>query len=156
MADRYRADLQGAGFGDGYYGFSINAARLSTCNHLTARVLSHDFDLPQASPRARSDDHRVGDAGRYKYCIDPHHFPGSRLNGWVVNTSDPLERCHVALFVSGKMCSETIACRRDATVPVPFDKYHGFVLNRAIDTKRDVSVSVLQADESLSVLTTLS
>ncbi len=156
IADRYRADLQAAGIGDGYYGFAVNAARFLNCNRLIARVVSRDFDLPRASLIVRSDDECVRDVGRYKYCIDPHHFPGSRLKGWVVNTTDPLERCRIALVVAGQMRSETIACRRDVNVPLPFDKYHGFVVNRAVDTKRGFSVSVLQADGSLSVLTTLS
>jgi hypothetical protein len=127
-ADRFRADLQAAGAGDGYFGFSIPAAWLPGAA-LGASCLWTDLGVAlPGSPWDPSRTRRFR-AGALLAAFDRPPAGDPRLSGWVRDRRAPLRRVRLAARVAGEEVSGAVACLyRRGSSRGRGDDFHGFVL----------------------------
>jgi len=91
LADRYRADVHKAGWGDGYSGFAIPADRLGDTEGLRIFCCHPRVELPgpTTGPQSRHPIH----AQRQSYMLHlDDRRPGAPLTGWAVDWDCPDRR----------------------------------------------------------------
>jgi len=126
LADRYRADVQKAGYGDGYYGFALPAAP-----HIleVARFLcgGRSTELPRPNSK-RGRRPKTFQRDGYVLCLDPG-TAGSVLTGWAIDRHHPEERRLIRLRADRQSLAVQRATlyRRDS-LDGGSDGFHGFSL----------------------------
>jgi len=127
LADRYRADLQQSGHGDGHYGFSVPVAH-DPMDEISAHVTSEwPFVSLTSAHTARPVTHaHAAEAGSYELHIDNVVRPPF-LSGWACNRALPNHRCVLQLFLDGSIRQTRRATLyRQELVAGGCDGYHGF------------------------------
>ena len=128
LADRYRADVQKAGYGDGHHGFAmqvvspdaIGKARFFCGQPLTE--LSRPKPVPK-NPRAR-----IFERGDYTLCLD-QLSAGLSLTGWAIDRNHPEERRKIRLRAGRQALAEQRATLfRLDSIERGGDGFHGFTL----------------------------
>ena len=110
-ADRYRADLQRAGLGDGHCGFVLRLPTMS--GWATLRVFAGGEELdgsPVERPSPGRIPPRIRTSGRFRVSLDPPHLSGVRLTGWAVDLGDPGRPLRLALVCGGTRMASARAC----------------------------------------------
>jgi hypothetical protein len=139
VADRYRADVQKQGIGDGYCGFAI-AARLfspaSNIRFMCGRPLRElgRFSLETARPKGRT--YRRGSV-----VLRLDRRPAAvGLTGWTLDRQDLEARRRLLLCANGSiLTTQTATLFRHDSLTEGGDGLHGFSLP-PVDTSRDLSI----------------
>ncbi|MCC8431701.1 hypothetical protein LJ725_22220 [Reyranella aquatilis] len=126
LADRYRADVQRAGMGDGHCGFSLPIPASGEAAAVYVLQGRSTVELPPASIVAPAGSgaqkHR---AASYELQIDSL-FPG-RISGWALDTARPELRRNLQLYCNGRFIGRQRATLyRAEVVDGRRDGYHGF------------------------------
>ena len=128
LADRYRADVQKAGYGDGHYGFAVPISDLAVVE--TARFLCGRLgaELPKPGSNTGHIASRTFVRGGYVLCLDQRPT-GPSLTGWAIDRHHPQERRIIRLRAGQQTLAEQRATlyRRDS-VEGSSDGFHGFSL----------------------------
>lgn len=142
LADRYRADVHQAGFGDGHYGFSIPMRHLagqSAIRLVTGQpqiILGRVELSPTITAIASSDFFQCA-----SYSLKIDRPAGPLLTGWAFSQSEGHRRHILSLRIG-----ENIVERRRATLYRPeiisehCDGYHGFAFPLPESTKRSLAL----------------
>lgn len=127
LADRYRADVQKAGYGDGYYGFALPVAGAEAVRSARFVCGSTGTELPKPSPGHRRAAKTI-QKGSYTLYLDGA-AAGPVLTGWAVDRHCPKERRLLCLRADRKLLGEQRATlyRPDA-IDAGSDGFHGFCL----------------------------
>lgn len=130
VADRYRADLHLAGYGDGHVGFAI-PLRGGTPAGIVAGP--DDERLPDSpiEPASTADVPELR-VGTVVLRLDPPHLSGRRVSGWAVDSRDPFRPLRLGLAAQGRMLNETRASRFR---PDRAGAFCGFVLDHPGDER---------------------
>jgi len=130
-ADRFRADLQGAGLSEGCYGFAVAASDLPGYRLGVSCVWS-DLGLPlpgspwssPASPGATFT------RGQVRLHVDTP-LPGDhRLAGYVFDGSEPHYRVRIGAVCDGNLKDTSVASLyRNLDAHEAGDGFHGFILS---------------------------
>ncbi len=127
LADRYRADLQQSGYGDGHYGFSVPVAS-DPMDAISAHVTSERPFVsltPVRAARPVAHGH-AAEAGSFMLQVDNVVRP-RLLSGWAWNRALPNHRCVLQLFLDGSIRQTRRATLyRKELVAGGCDGYHGF------------------------------
>ena len=128
LADRYRADVQKAGYGDGHYGFAVpvsDPALVATARFLCGRT---GAELPRPRPNTGKPAGRTFNRGGYVLRVDQHPA-GPALTGWAIDRHHPEERRLLRLRAGRRTLAEQRASlyRGDCT-EANGDGFHGFSL----------------------------
>lgn len=126
IADRYRADVQKAGVGDGHYGFSLPIPGSGIIGRVYVMQGRFAVELPLTPsvppPGNSAQKHR---AASYELQIDSL-FPG-RISGWALDTARPEFRRNLQLYCNGRFIGRQRATLyRAEVVDGRRDGYHGF------------------------------
>ncbi|MDB5580901.1 MAG: glycosyl transferase family 2 [Bradyrhizobium sp.] len=128
LADRYRADVQKAGYGDGHHGFAMPAVSpraMEKKRFLCGKPLT---ELSQPDLVSGNPGTRLFERADYVLCVD--QIPATaHLTGWALDRSHPEERRTLRLR-SGR---QTLAERRATlfrcdSLERGSDGFHGFSL----------------------------
>lgn len=126
LADRYRADVQKAGYGDGHCGFAVPVSSLPVVE--TARFLCGKLGTELPRPSAGTPAHRTYDRVGYVLYLDQRPT-GPSLTGWAIDRQHPEERRLIRLRAGRQTLAEQRATlyRRDS-MEANSDGFHGFSL----------------------------
>ena len=128
LADRYRADVQRAGYGDGHYGFAISCNDVGLVDRLRISCGEASIEWRKPRLRPRSLKPRTFETGGHILHLDCVPAMG-RLTGWALERREPGERRLLRLLTGQQLIAEQRATlfRRDC-VAVGLDGFHGFSL----------------------------
>ncbi len=127
VADRYRADLQQSGHGDGHYGFSAPVGQVPI-EAMTVHVISArpSVSLPCATEPSRLPKAHGVEFGSLRLQIDDVAQRG-HVSGWAWNRERPTHRCVLQLILGGSVRQTRRATLyRKELVAEAGDGYHGF------------------------------
>lgn len=133
LADRYRADVQKAGYGDGYYGFALPVAGATVAS--AARFLCGKLgtDLPRPPPKLGSSA-AIFRRGTYTLWLD-QPAAGPVISGWAVERHQPAGRRLLCLRGDRKvLCEQRATLYRPDSIEGGSDGFHGFSMPRPRDT----------------------
>jgi hypothetical protein len=129
-ADRFRADLQAAGGGDGWHGFSAPTTALPGAESAASCTWS-DLGLalpgsPWSAPRRPGRRYR---AGSVTLLVDTPAAGDPRLTGYVRDRAHPLRRLTLAAVgPAGELATTIASLYRDDQGRPAGDGFHGFML----------------------------
>lgn len=127
VADRYRADLQQHGYGDGHYGFSAPIGHVPT-EAIAVHVISErpSVSLPCVKGTRRFPNAHSVEFGSQTLQIDDVTQRG-HVSGWAWNRERPTHRCVLQLILDGLVQQTRRATLyRKELVTKGCDGYHGF------------------------------
>lgn len=129
IADRYRADLWRAGFGDGHYGFAVPLGILDRVKSLRASVKGSGKSLAGGPILIQADGtQHLASFNDVALHIDQVQRRGA-LTGWIVDKRNPVRRVDLAIQYRGQALAQTRATRFRSDIDFGgFDTLHGFVL----------------------------
>ncbi len=124
LADRYRADVQKAGIGDGHYGFSLPSPGMAGPVYVMQPRSAIALPLnPSRPPTGRRP--QTHHAGSYRLHVDLLS-PG-QISGWAVDRARPELRRNLQLYCNGRFAGHRRATLyRPEIVDTQCDGYHGF------------------------------
>jgi hypothetical protein len=126
LADRYRADVHKAGYGDGYYGFTIRCNTGEGANGIRVFCRSPRVELPGAKTIGNAFPSAAVRSGSYILQIDSR-LADSPISGWAIDWSTPELRRPIHLIVDGKFRTWHHATLfRSEFVDPRSDGFHGF------------------------------
>ena len=128
-ADRYRADLERAGRGDGHLGFLLPplspGADVMAVGGGECATLSWNRDGFR-----RSQPPRAGREGSLSFALDAQHIDGWRVSGWALDRSEPTRRVIVELRSGGTtLAGSRASLFRPELAEAGEDPYRGFALS---------------------------
>jgi hypothetical protein len=127
-ADRHRADVQRAGYGDGYCGFRVEMKPFLEARHVECRWLESNDQLP-GSPRhvERPAAPLVRDRGSMWVGLDAPLRGDVRISGFVVDSRQPYRRARLGLFRGSVLLAVQRACLyRGEAASYGGDGFNGF------------------------------
>jgi len=127
VADRYRADLQQSGYGDGHYGFSVPMKHAPE-EAITVHVTSERpfVALPFLRETRRLPNAHIVKVGSRQLQIDDAMQRG-HVSGWAWNRERPTHRCVLQLILDGSIRQTRRATLyREELIAEGCDGYHGF------------------------------
>lgn len=127
VADRYRADLQQSGYGDGHYGFSAPVGH-APLEAIAVHVISERpfVSLPCVTETRRLPKAHGAELGSLRLQIDDVTQRG-HVSGWVWNRERPTHRSVLQLILGGSVRQTRRATLyRKELVAEGGDGYHGF------------------------------
>jgi hypothetical protein len=124
LADRYRADVQKAGYGDGYYGFAVPASKLDA----GARFFCGRLRTELSATKPDTGDSRSVTLERAAYVLHlDERLGGSCLTGWALDRLDHRERRQLRLRADGRpLVTQTATLFRPDSIDRGGDGFHGF------------------------------
>lgn len=127
VADRYRADVQKAGYGDGYYGFALPASDAEMAR--AARFVCEKDGIGLPSPLlGREGALKTFRRGSYILCLDKSGAEPT-LAGWALDRNQPKERRLLCLRTERNILGEQRATLyRPDSIDGQGDGFHGFCL----------------------------
>jgi hypothetical protein len=135
LADRYRADVQQGGHGDGYYGFVVPLRELVDVAAVRVVSMQPEVELSHVSSVPGTDiaDPQDLTAGSYVLRVDRLTKHG-HISGWAVDTLRPQFRRALKLHADGRLVGQQRATLyRAEAVNGVCDGYHGFLFARPGD-----------------------
>lgn len=128
IADRFRADVQAAGFGNGICGFAgdllHDAPAVASCRWADSG--KHLSGSPWRAPAGGARRRRTGSV---LTLLDPPIPGGRAFTGAVLDSTDPERRLLLTLVIDGLAVSRARACRyAGGLMPDGSDGLHGFRL----------------------------
>lgn len=127
LADRYRADVQKAGYGDGHHGFALPAADAHLVEGARFLCGERSTELPRPNTKAGRRP-RTFRRERYVLCLD-QSATGPVLTGWAVDRHHPEERRLVRLRADGQaLAIQRATLYRPDSIDGGSDGFHGFSL----------------------------
>lgn len=129
MAERYRADVQDAGYGDGYAGFAVPLERFQEARKIRCWWDDLGTELP-GSPAslAESGPMAVAADGVLRVAVDRKVLGDCRLTGWAIDLAAPLSRPVLALADGDRILAQARACLyRRELCGHGGDGFHGFL-----------------------------
>ena len=126
LADRYRADLQARGLGDGCHGFAF--AVPTAADPAAMRVVAGPARVPLNAVRGQRLRQTMHDDGPAIVCLDGRE-PRRGLSGWAIDRDRPPQRCLLRLrSLGGEHAEEQRATLWRADIPASddTDRLHGF------------------------------
>ena len=126
VADRYRADVQEAGMGDGYCGFAIPTTRLQAAVPLRVLAGSPPVSLPMPGAPSPCQQH-LHRSGSFTLCLD-NIDRRSGISGWARDSGQPAERQLLRLYDgAGRLLGEQRATHHRADLEhTSCDGLYGF------------------------------
>ena len=127
IADRYRADIQQSGYGDGHYGFSVPIAP-DPREVISVHVPSGQSFVPLLHvKKARGfADTRTAEVGSQRLQVDDVKRQG-HVSGWAWNRERPTYRSVLQLLLDNSVRQTRRATLyREELVAEGCDGYHGF------------------------------
>jgi len=145
LADRYRADVQRCGHGDGHYGFSLLTGGLDDTSAVEVTAHGATTQLPIAYGDDLTIPPHIFTSGPYTLCADrgaTAHF----VSGWAVDVRFPLRRRTLRLLSGDHVVGQQRATlyRREVANAV-CDGYYGFLFPCPL---RSLTAPVLQDVET--------
>lgn len=129
LADRYRADVQQSGHGDGYCGFVLPLAQSSDVEGVRVVSTRPAVELTFV-PNLRGTEAaapKVFTVGAYTLQVDMPPIPG-QISGWAVDRQRPQDRRALRLCADGHAIRRQRATLYRGDVADGFcDGYHGFL-----------------------------
>ena len=144
VADRYRADLQRSGLGDGYYGFSVPLQRLCDSGRVRIATRAPYFELgivnPWEGPPANARGGAIFRREWYSLQIDRPLGP-AYVTGWAISCPSTNYRRVLRLRQGGKVLAQQRATLYRSELAVgDCDGYHGFALALPLGSRRSLAV----------------
>jgi hypothetical protein len=132
LADRYRADLQRHGYGDGHYGFSFPAFP-DVGAQIAAHVISQGDAIPLQRAAAATSGTESAIAQTFHAATGRLHIddPACRdhVSGWARHDTQPESRVTIQIKLDGKVVQMRRATLfRPELVSTSCDGFHGFVI----------------------------
>lgn len=128
FADRYRADVQKAGQGDGYCGFVVPAARFAPGAVIRCAWADDDLPLPGPMPSSPRPHTASGlQIGPWQLALDPPLRGDPRIGGHLLDPRRPGHRAQLGLYLGAVLLQRATAClyRPEARLPGG-DGFNGF------------------------------
>lgn len=134
LADRYRADLHKAGYGDGHYGFAVRYDDLTAAGKARFLCGRARIELPGAASIPGRQGARTFERAGYVLHLD--HKPGGPcLTGWAVDRRNPEIRRQLRLRTGRQPLAEQRATLfRPDSIDRNSDGFYGFSLPLPSDT----------------------
>lgn len=134
LADRYRADVHKAGYGDGHHGFAIRYDDLLAAGKARFLCGRSRIELPGAAYILGKQGAKTFERASYVLHLD--RLPGGpSLTGWAVDRRNPGERRQLRLRAGRQPLAEQRATLfRPDSVERNSDGFHGFSLPLPSDT----------------------
>jgi len=157
VADRYRADVQVAGHGDGYCGFAVELDRFAADTGQVRCVWDDTGHALAGSPwNARPDGHspapRLITHGRVQVRIDPLPPGLGSVTGWALDLDNPFARLTLGLDRGGEALASGRACRFNAdALSLAGDGFHGFCLPLAEQGLTVSGISLVVRDHGIDL-----
>lgn len=124
LADRYRADVQKAGYGDGHHGFAVPASNLDA----GARFFCGRQQTELSAAKPDTGKSRSVTLERAAYVLHLDERPGtSGVSGWAVDRLDPGERRQIRLRADDQpLVTQRATLFRPDSIDRGGDGFHGF------------------------------
>lgn len=136
LADRYRADVQKAGYGDGHHGFAMQVVGPRTIAKARFFCGQPITELPQPKLVPGNPDTRILERADYVLCLDQGPARPC-LTGWAVDRRHPEERRTLRLRTGQQPLAEQRATLfRPDSIERGSDGFHGFSLPLPSNTDR--------------------
>ena len=132
LADRYRADLQHHGYGDGHYGFSFPAFP-GLGPQIAAHVISQGDAIPLRRTAEAAADTEPAAARIFHAATGRLHIDDvacrNNVSGWARQDTRPENRVTIAIKLNGKVVETRRATLfRPELVTASCDGFHGFLI----------------------------
>lgn len=132
LADRYRADLQQQGYGDGHYGFSFPAFT-DLGPQIAAYVISRGDAAPLQRAAAAASDVQSRTAQTFHAAAGRLHIDDTtctdHVSGWARQDAQPENRATIQIKLDGKVVRTRRATLfRPELVSASCDGFHGFFI----------------------------
>ena len=130
LADRYRADVQQSGIGDGYCGFSVPLHRFDGLRDISVFCDSPRIELRGLAASRRSKAGPESTTCRHgTYIVQFNKISGRTIDGWALDSASPETRRRLSLWGDGQIVAEQrAALYRPELVGPDRDGFHGFSL----------------------------
>jgi len=148
LADRHRADVQRAGYGDGYCGFRVDCKSFADARSVDCYCVDSGRKLP-GSPRlvAHPPAGLASHSGSWRLGLDAAVLGDACISGHVVDPRQPGRRARLGLYGGGVLLAWQRAClyRLEAAIHGG-DGFNGFAF---FTPRQGLRLSIVDLDRQL-------